>query len=54
MTVLLGVAGALVAGWIGKAVGWYDTNEGAGFVAAVVGAFILLLLYRVIAGRRRV
>jgi uncharacterized membrane protein YeaQ/YmgE (transglycosylase-associated protein family) len=54
VTVLLGVAGALVAGWIGKAVGWYDTNEGAGFVAAVVGAFLLLLIYRVIAGRRRV
>ena len=54
VTVLLGVAGALVAGWIGKAVGWYETNEGAGFVAAVVGAFLLLLIYRLIVGRRRV
>lgn len=54
VTVLLGIAGALVAGWIGKAVGWYETNEGAGFVAAVVGAFLLLLIYRLIAGRRRV
>src|SRR5690242_3823210 len=54
VTVLLGVAGALVAGWIGKGVGWYDTNEGAGFVAALVGAFLLLLIYRLIAGRRRV
>lgn len=53
VTVLLGIAGALVAGWIGKAVGWYDTNEGAGFIAAIVGAFLLLLIYRVVAGRRR-
>jgi uncharacterized membrane protein YeaQ/YmgE (transglycosylase-associated protein family) len=53
VTVLLGIAGALVAGWIGKAVGWYGTNEGAGFVAAIVGAFLLLLIYRLIAGRRR-
>ena len=51
--VIGGIAGALIAGWIGKAVGWYDTNEGAGFVAAIVGAFILLLIYRVIAGGRR-
>ena len=47
-------AGALVAGWLGKTIGWYDTNEGAGFIAAIVGAFILLGIYRVIAGRRRV
>ena len=53
VTILLGIAGALIAGWIGKAVGWYDTNEGAGFVAAIVGAFILLLIYRVIPGGRR-
>jgi uncharacterized membrane protein YeaQ/YmgE (transglycosylase-associated protein family) len=52
ITVLLGIAGALLAGWIGQAVGWYSAGEGAGFVAAIVGAFILLGLYRVIAGRR--
>ena len=54
ITILLGVAGALLAGWLGKMIGWYDTNEGAGFIAAIVGAFILLGIYRVIAGRRRV
>ena len=54
ITILLGVAGALVAGWLGKMIGWYDTNEGAGFIAAIVGAFILLGIYRLIAGRRRV
>jgi uncharacterized membrane protein YeaQ/YmgE (transglycosylase-associated protein family) len=52
VTVLLGVAGALLAGWIGKAVGWYNTNEGAGFIAAIVGAFVILFIYRMIAGRR--
>jgi uncharacterized membrane protein YeaQ/YmgE (transglycosylase-associated protein family) len=54
ITVLLGIAGALLAGWLGKMIGWYDTNEGAGFIAAIVGAFILLGIYRLIAGRRRV
>ena len=52
ITILLGIAGAVVAGWIGHAIGWYDTNEGAGFIAAIVGAFILLFLYRLIARRR--
>ena len=55
ITVLLGIAGALVAGWVGRAVGWYGArDQGAGFVAAIVGALVLLLIYRLIAGRRRV
>jgi uncharacterized membrane protein YeaQ/YmgE (transglycosylase-associated protein family) len=55
ITVLLGIAGALLAGWVGRAIGWYGPNDqGAGFVAAIVGAFLLLLIYRLIAGRRRV
>ena len=54
ITILLGIAGALLAGFLGRAVGWYDTGEGAGFIAAIVGAFILLFIYRLIAGRRRV
>jgi uncharacterized membrane protein YeaQ/YmgE (transglycosylase-associated protein family) len=55
ITVLLGIAGALFAGWLGHQIGWYRANEGAGFVAAIVGAFILLLIYRLILGvtRRR-
>ena len=52
ITILLGIAGALLAGWIGHAIGWYSTGEGAGFVAAIVGAIILLLIYRLIARRR--
>ena len=55
VTVLLGVAGALLAGWIGRMVGWYGPeDQGAGFIAAIVGALILLIVYRVVAGRRRV
>ena len=46
VTILLGIAGALLAGFLGRAVGWYNENEGAGFIAAIVGAFIILFLYR--------
>ena len=53
ITVLLGVVGAFVAGWLGQQLGWYKTGEGAGFLAAIVGAFLILLVYRLIAGRRR-
>jgi uncharacterized membrane protein YeaQ/YmgE (transglycosylase-associated protein family) len=53
ITILLGIAGALVAGFLGKAVGWYDQNEGAGFIAAIVGAFLILLIYRLVLSRRR-
>jgi uncharacterized membrane protein YeaQ/YmgE (transglycosylase-associated protein family) len=52
ITILLGIAGAVIAGWLGHAIGWYKTGEGAGFIAAIVGAFILLLIYRLVAGRR--
>lgn len=53
VTVLLGVGGALLAGFLGQQVGWYKSGEGAGFVAAIVGAFLLLLVYRLVAARRR-
>ncbi len=52
VTILLGIAGALLAGFIGQSVGWYKPGEGAGFLAAIVGAAILLLIYRLIARRR--
>lgn len=54
VTILLGVAGALLAGFIGHALGWYRAGEGAGFIAAIIGAIIILFVYRLIAGRRRV
>jgi uncharacterized membrane protein YeaQ/YmgE (transglycosylase-associated protein family) len=53
VTILLGIAGALVAGFLGRAVGWYQPGDGAGFIAAVVGAFLILLIYRLIVTRRR-
>ncbi len=52
VTILLGVAGAFVAGYLGRAVGWYDAGDGAGFLAAIVGAIIILFVYRLIANRR--
>ena len=52
ITILLGIAGAFVATYLGQAVGWYQAGEGAGFIGAVVGAIILLIVYRLIKGRR--
>ena len=52
ITTLLGIAGAIVAKYLGQAMGWYGTGEPAGFIASVVGAIILLALYRVFVGRR--
>ena len=51
ITTLLGIVGAVVATWIGQAVGWYRPGEGAGFIGAVVGAIILLALYRFLVRR---
>jgi len=48
ITMLLGVAGAFVATYLGQAVGWYHANEGAGFIGAVVGAIVLLAIYRLV------
>jgi uncharacterized membrane protein YeaQ/YmgE (transglycosylase-associated protein family) len=50
ITMLLGVAGAMVGTFLGRAVGWYQPGQGAGFIAAVVGAVILLFLYRTVKG----
>jgi uncharacterized membrane protein YeaQ/YmgE (transglycosylase-associated protein family) len=51
ITTLLGMAGALIATWLGQAIGWYAPGEAAGFVGAVVGAIILLWIYRLVARR---
>ena len=53
VTIVLGIAGALLAGFLGRTVGWYDAGDrGASFLAAIVGAIIILFLYRMVAGRR--
>jgi uncharacterized membrane protein YeaQ/YmgE (transglycosylase-associated protein family) len=54
ITTLLGIVGALVATWLGQAIGWYRPGEGAGLIGAVLGAVILLVIYRMVAGRRAV
>ena len=51
ITTLLGIAGAIVAKYLGQALNWYQAGEPAGFVASVVGAVILLGLYRIVLGR---
>ncbi len=51
VTILLGIAGALVAGFIGRALGWYGDNDPAGFVMATIGAILLLFAYRQFRGR---
>lgn len=48
VTMLLGIAGSLVAGYLGRALGLYAEGEGAGFIMSVVGAVILLALYRMV------
>jgi uncharacterized membrane protein YeaQ/YmgE (transglycosylase-associated protein family) len=52
MTAVLGVVGALVAGFLGQAVGWYQPGQPAGFIASIVGAVIVLFVYmKLVAGR---
>lgn len=53
LTALLGIVGAFVATFLGQALGWYRPGEGAGLIGAVVGAVIVLLIYSMVAGRRR-
>jgi uncharacterized membrane protein YeaQ/YmgE (transglycosylase-associated protein family) len=52
VTILLGIAGALLGGFLGRAVGLYGPGEAAGFVMSVIGAIILLVLYRLLVARR--
>jgi uncharacterized membrane protein YeaQ/YmgE (transglycosylase-associated protein family) len=52
ITIVLGIAGALLAGFVGQKLGWYGPGEGAGFIAAIVGSVLILLVYRLVAGRR--
>ncbi len=54
ITMLLGVAGAFLANFIGSSMGYYEANEPAGFVAAVIGAVLLLAVYRAVIGRKSV
>ena len=54
VTMLLGIAGALIGGWLGQAVGWYRPGQGAGWIVSILGAIILLWIYRLVIARRTV
>jgi len=54
VTMLLGIAGALLGGFIGRAMGFYGTNESAGWLMSIGGAILLLVLYRLVARRRTI
>lgn len=51
LTTLLGIIGALVAGYLGQAVGWYQAGEPTGFIASVIGAVIVLWIFTLIRGK---
>jgi uncharacterized membrane protein YeaQ/YmgE (transglycosylase-associated protein family) len=51
MTIILGIAGSLVAGYVGRALGWYQPGQAAGWIASVIGAIVLLVIYHMV--RRR-
>jgi len=52
VTTALGIVGAFVATFVGQAVGWYRADQGAGFIAAAVGAILVLFLWNRFAARR--
>ncbi|MBU1306693.1 MAG: GlsB/YeaQ/YmgE family stress response membrane protein [Alphaproteobacteria bacterium] len=45
LTTVLGIVGSVVATWLGQAIGWYTVGDGAGFIASVIGAVIVLLIW---------
>jgi uncharacterized membrane protein YeaQ/YmgE (transglycosylase-associated protein family) len=52
ITMLLGIAGSLLGGFVGRALGLYRQGEGAGLIMSVLGAILLLVIYHAVAGRR--
>jgi uncharacterized membrane protein YeaQ/YmgE (transglycosylase-associated protein family) len=54
VTMLLGIAGAVLGGFIGRAMGWYGEGEAAGYFVSFLGAVLLLVIYRMMIGRRSV
>jgi uncharacterized membrane protein YeaQ/YmgE (transglycosylase-associated protein family) len=54
IAIILGLAGSFLAGFLGRSLGWYEDGEPAGFIFSVVGAMLLLFLYRVFTKNRTV
>jgi len=52
VTILLGLAGSFVAGYLGRLVGWYQEGQTAGFIMSVLGAILLLYIYRLVTSRK--
>jgi uncharacterized membrane protein YeaQ/YmgE (transglycosylase-associated protein family) len=52
LTTILGIVGAIVASYLGRALGWYEPGDGAGLIGAVVGAIVILFVWGLIAKRR--
>ena len=52
ITILLGIVGAVVGGFVGRALGFYSAGQPAGWIMSILGAIIVLALYRMVAGRR--
>jgi uncharacterized membrane protein YeaQ/YmgE (transglycosylase-associated protein family) len=48
ITILLGIAGSLIATYLGQAIGWYQAGQSAGFIGAIVGAILILFIYRLL------
>ena len=53
VTILLGIAGAFIATYLGQALGWYQAGQAAGWLMSIIGAMILLLLYRLFFRRKQ-
>lgn len=51
MTTILGIVGAVVANYLGTAIGWYREDQPLGFISAIVGSIIVLFVYNLVAGR---
>lgn len=51
MTIILGIAGSVLFTFLGRAIGWYSEGDSAGFIASILGAMVLLLIYRLFKGK---
>ncbi len=51
ITMAIGIAGSIIASFLGRAMGWYAPGESAGFIMSIIGALILLVIYRLLKGK---
>jgi len=52
ITMLLGIAGSFLASYLGRMAGWYQEGQSAGFIMSVLGAILILFIYRLIIGKK--